>query len=257
MDQDDPEKRVADLERQLGEQRLGRRLSEDLFGPGAGSTVARAMSGVSRKAKAAVLIVWVISLGVIAADIAGANINGPVVGSVELFGIIFFPVAVILFVVEYRFRRTHTLEERAALAAKWRLRRDRIKFAEETTFYKREVLRTGAEARAVITAAQDLETHDEYRGWLVYLELAVTVGAHAPYAVCTGEWQRCAHANLPPPPCDMNSLWVGRQLAVRVDLTDRQRIAVDWLKSEIMRHAPAAPSPQVTSGAGIGPPAVL
>ena len=233
MDQDDPEKRVADLERQLGEQLHGRRLSEDLFGPGAGATVARAMSGVSRKAKAAVLIVWGISLGVIAADIAGAHINGPVVGIVELFGIIFFPVAVILFAVEYRFRRTHTLEERAALAAKWRLRRDWIKFAEGTTSYKREVLRTGAEAHAVITAAHDLEYEPtEDSGYLVYLELAVTVGADAPYAVFTGEYDKAGGFNTRPRPrCDMSSLWVRRELAVRVDLTDRNRVAVDWMKS--------------------------
>jgi tetratricopeptide (TPR) repeat protein len=40
----------------------------------------------------------------------------------------------------WRFKRTHTREGRAALAAK-----RKIKFAERTTFYKREALRTGAE----------------------------------------------------------------------------------------------------------------
>jgi hypothetical protein len=140
----------------------------------------------------------------------------------------------VLFALRYwRFRRTHTPEERAALVAASKLRRDRIKFGEEATFYKREVLRTGGEARAVITAAHYLETFDEYRGYLVYLELAVTVGADAPYAVCTGEYHREGFTfnKLPPPPCDMSSLWVGRELAVRVDLTDRNRVAVDWKKS--------------------------
>ena len=221
-----------------------------------GAPSAASLPHMSTKAKViAVLIVEVISLGVITADIAGANINGPVVGIVELCGIILFPCILIGFAVEYRFRRTHTPEERAALAAESQLRRDRIKLAEGTTFYKREVLRTGAEARAVITAAHDLDKFDEYRGWLVYLELAVTVGANAPYAVCTGEYLEVGSSRLPPPPCDMSSLWVGRELAVRLDLTDRRglRVAVDWIMSPPTRRAPAAPLPPVTSGVVMPP----
>lgn len=150
-------------------------------------------------------------------------------------------IAIILIVFgelfrEYRFRRTHTPEERAALAAKWQLERDRIKsesqlerdrfkFAESATTYKREVLRTGAEARAVITDVAHLCDGGDADRTVTYLELAVTVGDDPPYAVRTGE-----HPNT--------GLWVpwplpvalGRELPVRVDLTDRQRVAVDWKK---------------------------
>jgi hypothetical protein len=66
------------------------------------------------------------------------------------------------------------------VAAESQLRRDRIKFAQEATFYKRKVLRTGAEARAVITAADLLKRDVEYSTELVLLELAVTVGADPP-----------------------------------------------------------------------------
>jgi hypothetical protein len=136
---------------------------------------------------------------------------------------------------EYRFRRTHTPEERPALAAQSRLERDRIKlgsqlkrdrfkFAESATTYKREVLRTGAEARAVITDVADL-CDDRTDNTVTYLELAVTVGDDPPYAVRTGE-----HPNT-----GLRVRWdlpvaVGRELPVRVDLTDRQRVAVDWKK---------------------------
>ena len=97
------------------------------------------------------------------------------------------------------------------------------------TTYKRKVLRTGAEARAVITAVSDLQISDDDHRKLFYLELAVTVGADAPYAVRTGEylwgWRLSAG--------------VGRELAVRVDLINRQRVAVDWDQSEQLRQAPA------------------
>jgi hypothetical protein len=66
---------------------------------------------------------------------------------------------------------------------------------------------------------------------LVYLELAVTVGADTPYAVRTGEylgWRWGSH-----------NLTVGRELAVRVDRTNRKRVAVDWDQSEQLRQAPA------------------
>jgi hypothetical protein len=132
----------------------------------------------------AVLIVGVISLGVIAADIAGVSIDGFFVG----LAICLLLWAVLGFALEYRFRRTHTPEERAALAAQSELRRDRRKFAKEATLYKRKVLRTGAEARAVVTAADDLQLFDEDNGTLFYLELAVTVGADTPYTVRTGEY---------------------------------------------------------------------
>jgi hypothetical protein len=161
-----------------------------------------------------------------AAVLAGHHRIVNVVG----FAIIWFSIAVFFFVKEYRFRRTHTPEEQAAVAAQSQLRRDRIKFATLAAARKgRKVLRTGAEARAVITAAHLLGIFDRYRGRLVYLELAVTVGADAPYAVRTGEY----------PPWWGSHLAVGRELAVRVDLTDWQRVAVDWKKSEQLRQPPA------------------
>jgi hypothetical protein len=148
---------------------------------------------------------------------------------------------VVLFAVRYwRFRRTHTPEERAALAGESQLRRDRINFADRTTSHKREVLRTGAEARAVITAVTDLQFALGSKGsmsrYLVYLELAVTVGADPPYAVCAGEYltSRTKYG------WRLSSLWVGRELAVRVDPNNRERVAVDWTKSQQVRQAPAS-----------------
>jgi hypothetical protein len=170
----------------------------------------------------AILLVGLISLGVIAGD------TGIVVGS----AIAVFSVAVLLFAFQYRFRRTHTPEERAALAAQSQLRRDRIKFARLATTYKRKVLRTGAEARAVITAVDDLQILTDDSRRLVYLELAVTVGADTPYAVRTGEdigpvsvgFLRVVY-------WEVSSLRVGRELVVRVDPNNRKRVAVDWKQS--------------------------
>jgi ABC-type transport system involved in cytochrome bd biosynthesis fused ATPase/permease subunit len=186
----------------------------------------------ARTIRIVVLIVGV-SLGVITAGIA-VNIIDIIVG---------FAIAIILFLIvvlffAYWFRRTHTREERAALAAESQLRRDRIKFARGTTKCKREVLRTGAEARAAITAVGDLR-HTDDDDWteLVYLELAVTVGADAPYAVCTGEYIGAVSMGGDVYRWRVSSLAVGRELVVRVDLTDRQRVAVDWKKSLKLRQA--------------------
>jgi hypothetical protein len=173
------------------------------------------------------VIVLVISLGVITAGIA-VNIIDIVVGFA--IAIIVFLIVVLFFA--YRFRRTHTPEERAALAAESELRRDRIRFARGTTTYKREVLRTGVEARAVITAVGDLRhTDDDDRTELVYLELSVTVGADTSYAVRTGEYIGAVDVGWDRVRWQVSSLWVGRKLVVRVDPTDRQRVAVDWRRS--------------------------
>jgi hypothetical protein len=168
------------------------------------------------------------------------------IGRGVCFAIALFSSVVLLSVREYRFRRTHPPEERAAqraaLAAKKQLRQDRRKSVAGSTPYKRKVLRTGAEARAVITAAHDLESATEYEYW-VYLELAVTVGADPPYTVCTGEM--CSGTVA-----DMSSLWVGRELVVRVDLTDRQRVAVDWKESVRLCQAPLSGTYTYESSSG-------
>ena len=178
------------------------------------------------------------------------------------FFVVGLAIAIILiFIVErfreYRFRRTHTPEERAALAAQLQVRKDRLQFAVEATFYKRKVLRTGVEARAVITAVDDLGEDDDPIEEVKptrYLELAVTVGADPPYAVPTGEhlgwgwrttrnpeiWQRLEAVGLQPGDHRaQHYVTVGRELVVRVDLTDRQRVAVDWKKSAQLRQPPA------------------
>jgi hypothetical protein len=119
----------------------------------------------------------------------------------------------------------------------------RIEFAHGTYKYKREVLRTGATGRATITALENLRrdlrrNEDDDRG-LIYLELAVTVGADPPYAVRTGEYLGSLELEGRPLSEGRNALAVGRELVVRVDRTDRQRVAVDWEKSGRLRQAPA------------------
>jgi hypothetical protein len=122
-------------------------------------------------------------------------------------------------------------------------RQDRIEFAHGTYKYKREVLRTGAAGRATITALENLRrdlrrNEDDDRG-LIYLELAVTVGADPPYAVRTGEYLGSLWLEGRPLLEGRDALAVGRELVVRVDLTDRRRVAVDWEKSGRLRQAPA------------------
>jgi hypothetical protein len=171
-----------------------------------------------------VIDVWIFGsilvVGIGAAVIAGAEDDRIIV---VVLAIALISTVVLHFVFENRARRTHTPEERAALAAqlkaKSQLERDRIKFVNSATTYKRDVLRTGVRGRAVITDVAELR--DGADNLLIYLELSVTVGADPPYAVRTGEhpsvWARFD-----------NPVAVGRELAVRVDLTDRQRVAVEW-----------------------------
>jgi hypothetical protein len=66
---------------------------------------------------------------------------------------------------------------------------------------------------------------------LVYLELAVSVGDDTPYPVCTGESIGAVNVGWERVSWRMSSLWIGRKLVVRVDPTERQRVAVDWEKS--------------------------
>jgi len=187
---------------------------------------------------------WISSIGILLILLLAFRPRTSDSGLFVCVAIVTFSIAVLFFALEYRFRRTHTPGERAALAAKSQLRRDRIKFAERTALYKRKLLRTGTEAHAIITAATDLHRSDGDDHKLVYLELAVTVGADTPYAVCTGESIGAVYDGWH---WEMSSLWIGRKLVVRVDLTNRQRVAVDWKKSVRLRQTPAAPLPPETS----------
>jgi hypothetical protein len=138
-----------------------------------------------------------------------------------------------------RFDRTHTPEERAALAAEFESTRERNGFVARTAKDKGEVLRTGADARAVITTVEDTRNTDEDLGRLVYLELEVTVGADRPYGMRTGEYVRSVVSAGKRPGIWVTSLAVGRELSVRVDPANRQRVAVDWEKSARLHQAPA------------------
>jgi len=199
------------LERQLGEPRAGR---EEGRGHLRGSWWDAASSYIIGP-----VIIGAVMMAVL--DVTSG------IGRAVCFAIALSSGAVLFFAREYRFRRTHTPKQRAALAAKHQSRRDRIKFASGNTAYKRKILRTGVEARAVITDVErgnyDADSHET----LVYLELAVTVGADAPYAVRTGEYARDGWPR--------SSLTVGRELAVRVDQDDSRRVAVDWFKSQFLQ----------------------
>jgi len=177
-----------------------------------------------RKFRVTLLLVGVVALGVIGATIAGAQIPS----AVFVVAIIVASIILLLFAFGYWFRRTHTPEERAALVAESESRRDRIKFVKGATKYKREVLRTGRESRAVITGIGDVGVGNEF-SHLIYLELEVTAPGHASYAVNTGE---DVHAGA------LGSVAVGRELVVRVDLADPQRVAVDWEESLRLRQSP-------------------
>ena len=163
---------------------------------------------------------------------------------------------VVLFAVAvryWRFRRTHTPEEQAALAGESQLRRDRINFADKDHLpqargpahgcrsarrhHRRHRSSVRGRRRYVSPGWRRPGHRVQSRGrYLVYLELAVTVGADPPYAVCTGEYltSRTKYG------WRLSSLWVGRELAVRVDPNNRERVAVDWTKSEQVRQAPAS-----------------
>lgn len=98
---------------------------------------------------------------------------------------------------------------------------DRSKLAHRASRHKKAVLRSGADATAVVTFLADGHRANEYQQ-LVYLELEVQLPDRQPYQVKTGEYLNAASAGSVAP---------GRQLQVRVDRQDPQRVAVDWERS--------------------------
>lgn len=98
---------------------------------------------------------------------------------------------------------------------------DRSRLAHRATRHKKAVLRSGADATAVVTFLADGHRANEFRQ-LVYLELEVQLPGQPPYQVKTGEYLTAASAGSVAP---------GRQLWVRVDQQDPQRVAVDWEQS--------------------------
>ena len=180
-------------------------------------------------------VVKVTAIGVLAAVILG---HGDVRTFVAVFAVALLWAA-LPHALHLRFDRTHTPEERAALAAEFESTRERNGFVARTAKDKGEVLRTGADARAVITTVEDTRNTDEDLGRLVYLELEVTVGADRPYGMRTGEYVRSVVSAGKRPGIWVTSLAVGRELSVRVDPANRQRVAVDWEKSARLHQAPA------------------
>lgn len=92
---------------------------------------------------------------------------------------------------------------------------------------KAAVLRDGAPGTAVITFIADGNRGNDSTH-LVYLELDVSVGGPAPYPVRTGEYLTAASTGTVSP---------GRELVVKVDRADPQRVAVDWDQSLRLRRA--------------------
>jgi hypothetical protein len=125
--------------------------------------------------------------------------------------------------------RFRSKEERQRYFAQLEARRrtvgeplDRSRLAYRATRHKKTVLRDGQDASAVVTFLADGHRANEFRQ-LVYLELEVTPpdGGEA-YQVRTGEFLNAASTG---------SMAPGRQLWVKVDPADRQRVAVDWDRS--------------------------
>lgn len=98
---------------------------------------------------------------------------------------------------------------------------DRARLAHRATKHKKAVLRSGTDATAVVTFLADGHRANEYRH-LVYLELEVHPPDQAPYHVKTGEYLNAASAGSVAP---------GKELRVKVDPDDPQRVAVDWERS--------------------------
>jgi hypothetical protein len=99
---------------------------------------------------------------------------------------------------------------------------DRSRLAHRATRHKKAVLRSGVDTTATVTFLADGHRANEFHQ-LVYLELAVTPpGGGEPYQVRTGEFLNAASAGSVSP---------GRELRVRVDPADPQRVAVDWERS--------------------------
>jgi hypothetical protein len=168
------------------------------------------------------LLIGLASLGVIAAKIGGVGIPF----AINVVAIVLLVSVVLLLALRYWIRHTYTPEELTAKQAEIRANKVQISSAKESIKYKREVAHAGTEGRAVITGITDLGYGDETR-WLVQLELEVTVGVRPPYPVSTGEYVGIASAG---------SVAVGRELVVRVDHADPQRVAVDWEQSLRLRQ---------------------
>jgi hypothetical protein len=98
---------------------------------------------------------------------------------------------------------------------------DRSRLAHRATRHKKAVLRSGTDAAAVVVFLADGHRANEFKH-LVYLELEVTRPGQEPYQVKTGEYLNAASAGSVSP---------GRQLRVKVDPADPQRVAVDWERS--------------------------
>jgi hypothetical protein len=91
-------------------------------------------------------------------------------------------------------------------------------FARQATKDKDRVLRSGVDGTAVVTFIADGHMKVGF-AHLVYLELDVTVAGAPPCQVRTGELLT---------PAATGTLTPGRQLVVKVDPEDPQRVAVDW-----------------------------
>jgi hypothetical protein len=98
---------------------------------------------------------------------------------------------------------------------------EQSRVAYRATKHKQAVLRSGVDGTAMVTYLADGRRANEFRQ-LVYLELDVRVGDAAPYRVNTGEFLTAASAGSVSP---------GRELHVKVDPADPQRVAVDWDRS--------------------------
>lgn len=173
-----------------------------------------------------------LALGVGLLALAAAQ-PAPPVGLWVVGGLLtaFFGSSVAVAVV---FRLRHpTPEARAAGRAEILARRDAVRgdggrgsLAHRATKDKAAVLRDGTPGTAVITFIADGGRGNEFRQ-LVYLELEVTVPGAPAYAVRTGEYLTAASTGTVTP---------GRELVVKVDPADPQRIAVDWEESLRLRR---------------------
>jgi hypothetical protein len=133
-------------------------------------------------------------------------------------------VLVPLIVGAWRFRRLDPEERQARLEA---MNARVASTSGEVARYKRihdsskskdAVLRDGVEGTAIIVAISDGGRASEFRS-LVGLELEVHLPARSPYVVETGEWATAASTG---------SIEPGRELVVKVDRNDPDRVAVDW-----------------------------
>lgn len=126
------------------------------------------------------------------------------------------------------FRIRYSPEQRQQVIADMEAKRevvgrplDRSRLAYRATKHKKAVLANGQQATAIVTFLADGRRANEFQH-LVYLELDVTVPGNDPYAVKTGEFLN---------PASSGSVAPGKELHVRVDPADPQRVAVDWEKS--------------------------